>query len=99
MSTDIEQVNQALVQFSAVEAKRLADERAEIERQRAALAVPNSSSQRGVEGVPGGVAVAASPGKAVRRPSDEEIIAVVAEHFGVSPAVAAGWLSTIREAA
>lgn len=58
MSTAIEQVNQALVQFSA-----------------------------------------ASPGKAVRRPSDEEIIAVVAEHFGVSPAVAAGWLSTIREAA
>lgn len=84
---------------AAAEAKRLADERAEIERQRAALAVPNSSSQRGVEGVPGEAATAAPPGNAVRRPSDEEIITVVAEHFGVSPAVAAGWLSTIREAA
>lgn len=58
MTTNIEQVNQALVQFSA-----------------------------------------ASPGKAVRRPSDEDIIAVVAEHFGVSPAVAAGWLHSMQEAA
>ena len=88
--------------FAALSAELLARSEAVLNewlRQRAALAVPNSSSQRGVEGVPGGVAVAASPGKAVRRPSDEEIIAVVAEHFGVSPAVAAGWLSTIQEAA
>jgi hypothetical protein len=86
-------------QAAAAEAKRLADERAEIERQRAALAVPNSTAQCVVKSDPGEVAVVASPGKAVPRPSDDEIITVVAEHFGVSPAVAAGWLSTIREAA
>lgn len=58
MSTDIEQVNQALVQFSA-----------------------------------------ASPGKAVRRPSDAEIVAAVARAFSVTETVAAGWLHSMQEAA
>lgn len=35
----------------------------------------------------------APPAPAVRRPTDAEIIAVVAAHFGVTEQVAAGWLT------
>ena len=87
---------------AAAEAKRLADERAEIERQRAALAVPNSTSQCVVEGATGAVGQAAAPvamPTVIPRPSDAEIVAAVARAFSVTETVAAGWLHSMQEAA
>jgi hypothetical protein len=66
---------------------RLAAERAEIERQQEAL-------RKAKEPPP----AAPKKGK-VKRPTDAEIIFVVAEAFNVSEQVAAGWLAEMRVAA
>lgn len=93
--------------LSAERARIAREERERIEREQQATerqkqespAATDTSPQRGVEGVPGGVAVAASPGKAVTRPTDAEIIKVIADHFAVNEQTAAAWVASMRIAA
>lgn len=74
------------------EQARLDADRAEIERQQKAIRDAEAARIAAEQ-------AAAAKAKAQKRPTDAEIIKVIADHFGVTTTTAASWVASMRNAA
>lgn len=75
------------------EQAQLDADRAEVERQQKAIRDAEAARVAAEE------AVKAAKTKATKRPTDAEIIKVIADHFGVNETTAASWVASMRAAA
>lgn len=74
------------------EQARLDADRAEVERQQKAIRDAEAAREAAAK-------AAAAKAKAQERPTDAEIIKVIASHFGVTETTAASWVASMRAAA